>query len=68
MGVDHSNAAPQGRESVRLTSTRVYDSGPLLFLLDLSHMPGGVCGSWPALLVSFFFFFFWPCFFPCLSA
>ena len=45
-GVDSSNQAPNGRASVRLTSNKSYQSG--LFILDVEHMPGGVCGTWPA--------------------
>jgi hypothetical protein len=48
VGVDSSNVASgSGRQSVRLTSTASYTHG--LFVLDLAHMPGSVCGSWPAL-------------------
>ncbi|TKA77836.1 hypothetical protein B0A49_01444 [Cryomyces minteri] len=46
MGVDHTNVTPNGRPSVRLTSTKSYNSG--LIILDLNHMPGGICGTWPA--------------------
>lgn len=46
MGVDHINMAPNGRASVRVTSNKSYNSG--LVILDLAHMPGGVCGTWPA--------------------
>ncbi|KAL4898215.1 putative endo-1,3(4)-beta-glucanase [Aspergillus ambiguus] len=46
MGVDYKNAATSGRESVRITSKKSYTHG--LFVLDLAHMPGGVCGTWPA--------------------
>lgn len=45
MGVDHTNIAPSGRNSVRLTSNKVYNKG--LIVLDLAHMPEG-CGTWPA--------------------
>jgi hypothetical protein len=48
VGVDSSHVASgSGRQSVRLTSTASYTHG--LFVLDLAHMPGSVCGSWPAL-------------------
>ena len=47
MGVDYTNQAPDGRSSVRLTSNKSYNSGSLV-ILDLQHMPGGVCGTWPA--------------------
>ncbi|KAF7712789.1 Endo-1,3(4)-beta-glucanase [Penicillium ucsense] len=47
IGVDAEHqASGSGRQSVRLTSTRSYGHG--LFILDLAHMPGGVCGTWPA--------------------
>jgi len=46
MGVDHTNNAPNGRNSVRITSISSWKSG--LFILILSHVPGGQCGSWPA--------------------
>lgn len=46
MGVDHDNVAPSaGRPSVRITSTKSYNSG--LVILDAAHMPEG-CGTWPA--------------------
>ncbi|KAJ4988249.1 beta-1,3-endoglucanase [Stagonosporopsis vannaccii] len=35
-----------GRESVRLEGKTEYNKG--LFVLDLKHMPGGICGTWPA--------------------
>ncbi|KAK5058730.1 hypothetical protein LTR84_010994 [Exophiala bonariae] len=47
MGVDHTNVASgSGRQSVRLTSKKSYTHG--LIILDASHMPGGICGTWPA--------------------
>ncbi|KAE8148020.1 concanavalin A-like lectin/glucanase domain-containing protein [Aspergillus avenaceus] len=46
MGVDHTNVAGDGRPSVRITSNKSYNQG--LFILDLAHMPGSVCGTWPA--------------------
>ncbi|KAJ5247762.1 Endo-1-3(4)-beta-glucanase [Penicillium chermesinum] len=47
LGVDTSNVASSpGRQSVRLTSKKAYNHG--LVILDLEHMPGSVCGSWPA--------------------
>ncbi len=50
MGVDHTNiATSSGRASVRLTSQKSYNHG--LVILDLAHMPGGICGTWPALYV-----------------
>lgn len=47
IGVDYQNEAPNGRPSVRLTSNKAYNSGSLV-ILDLQHMPGGICGTWPA--------------------
>lgn len=47
MGVDSTNQAPSGRNSVRLTSNKSYGTGSLI-ILDLAHMPGGICGTWPA--------------------
>lgn len=48
VGVDYTNVASgAGRNSVRLTSNSVYNHG--LIVLDLAHMPGGICGTWPAL-------------------
>lgn len=50
MGVDFKNVASgRGRSSVRLTSNKAYDSG--LIIADIEHMPGGICGTWPALYV-----------------
>jgi len=47
MGVDFTNkASAPGRQSVRLTSKKTYTHG--LIILDLAHMPGGICGTWPA--------------------
>ena len=46
MGADHNTTTSGGRPSVRIQSKQAYNSG--LFILDLSHMPGGECASWPA--------------------
>ena len=47
MGVDYSNiASGPGRNSLRLESTKTYTHG--LIILDLAHMPGGICATWPA--------------------
>jgi hypothetical protein len=47
VGVDYTTAHPtNGRNSVRLTSNKAYTHG--LFIADISHMPGGICGTWPA--------------------
>jgi len=48
IGVDYTNVASgSGRRSVRISSKNSYTHG--LIILDLSHMPGGICGTWPAL-------------------
>lgn len=48
MGVDFTNpASGRGRRSVRLESKNTYEHG--LIVIDLAHMPGSVCGTWPAL-------------------
>ncbi|RMJ25310.1 hypothetical protein PHISP_03842 [Aspergillus sp. HF37] len=49
MGVDWTTTlSPNGpgRNSVRIESKEAYETG--LFILDLEHMPGSACGSWPA--------------------
>jgi len=46
MGVDYTNMAPSGRQSVRVTSKASYNQG--LIILDLAHMPDSTCGLWPA--------------------
>lgn len=46
MGVDYHNVTHDGRPSVRITSKKSYNHG--LFIGDFQHMPGGVCGTWPA--------------------
>jgi hypothetical protein len=48
IGVDstHTYNTSYGRPSVRINSTKTYNHG--LFIADISHIPGGVCGTWPA--------------------
>jgi hypothetical protein len=46
IGVDHTNVASGGRNSVRITSKKSYNQG--LIIIDLEHMPGSICGTWPA--------------------
>jgi hypothetical protein len=47
MGVDYQNqSSTAGRNAIRLESKRSYTHG--LFVLDLSHIPDNVCGTWPA--------------------
>ena len=47
MGVDSKNVATgRGRDSIRISSKKSYNHG--LIILDLAHMPGGQCGTWPA--------------------
>ncbi|KAE8419591.1 putative endo-1,3(4)-beta-glucanase [Aspergillus pseudocaelatus] len=49
MGVDYqTELSPNGpgRDSVRIESKDYYDEG--LYIIDLQHMPGSACGTWPA--------------------
>ncbi|KAG9236751.1 glycoside hydrolase family 16 protein [Amylocarpus encephaloides] len=48
MGVDSSTFNPPapGRASVRVSSKKAYTHG--LFIADIAHMPGSICGVWPA--------------------
>lgn len=46
MGVDYNSTSDTGRQSVRITSKKSYNKG--LFVADIAHMPGGICGVWPA--------------------
>ncbi|RDW91925.1 hypothetical protein BP5796_01319 [Coleophoma crateriformis] len=49
MGVDYTSTlttAGVGRNSVRITSKSNFTHG--LIISDISHMPGPVCGTWPA--------------------
>ena len=47
IGVDSTTKSPlNGRASVRLSSKKTYDKG--LIIADIAHMPGGICGVWPA--------------------
>nr|ARV79861.1 GH family 16 beta-1,3-glucosyltransferase [Paecilomyces sp. 'thermophila'] len=49
LGVDHTNTLSLtdiGRKSVRLESTDKIDHG--LVIADIKHMPGSICGAWPA--------------------
>jgi hypothetical protein len=53
IGVDHSNtieASQRGRPSVRIESRVQYTHG--LIIGSFWNMPGGECGTWPALYVS----------------
>jgi len=46
-GVDSVNVASRSsRSSIRVESKNSYNHG--LIILDLEHMPGGICGTWPA--------------------
>lgn len=48
MGVDaKAVASGRGRSSVRIETKESYDGG--LIAIDVAHMPGGICGTWPAL-------------------
>ncbi|KAF7169730.1 hypothetical protein CNMCM5623_002382 [Aspergillus felis] len=49
MGVDYENTLNPngpGRESVRIETKNYYTQG--LYVIDLEHMPGSICGTWPA--------------------
>ncbi|KAL4925962.1 putative GPI anchored endo-1,3(4)-beta-glucanase [Aspergillus undulatus] len=49
MGVDYDTvltADGPGRESIRIESNEYYDKG--LYVVDIKHMPGSICGTWPA--------------------
>ncbi|KAI9734054.1 MAG: hypothetical protein M1818_006992 [Claussenomyces sp. TS43310] len=50
MGIDNKTVltgiSTRGRASVRLESKKQYTTG--LFIADIQHMPGNICGSWPA--------------------
>ncbi|KAF2121932.1 concanavalin A-like lectin/glucanase domain-containing protein, partial [Lophiotrema nucula] len=46
LGVDYQNKDPAGRMSVRAESNKTFGQG--LLIADLAHMPGSICGSWPA--------------------
>ena len=46
LGVDPAALSSTGRNSMRITSKKAFNKG--LFIIDLLHMPGSACGSWPA--------------------
>ncbi|KAJ5668682.1 endo-1-3(4)-beta-glucanase [Penicillium macrosclerotiorum] len=49
IGVDHTttlSTTGKGRDSVRIGSKKYYDHS--LIIADIAHMPGSICGSWPA--------------------
>ncbi|EGP87163.1 putative endo-beta-1,3(4)-glucanase [Zymoseptoria tritici IPO323] len=46
MFVDSNNVTPKGRPSVRIKTSKVYNQA--LIVIDMDHMPGGICGTWPA--------------------
>ncbi|KAL8958387.1 MAG: hypothetical protein Q9183_005848, partial [Haloplaca sp. 2 TL-2023] len=47
LSVDSENVATgRGRKSVRLTSKASYNHA--LVIIDVGHMPGNICGVWPA--------------------
>lgn len=55
MGVDHTTTLQTngaGRESVRISSKKTFTHG--LFIADIAHMPGTICGAWPACKFLFF--------------
>lgn len=48
MGVDYNTplSGNENRSAVRIEGNDQYTHG--LFITDLAHMPGGICGTWPA--------------------
>ncbi|KAJ5163964.1 Concanavalin A-like lectin/glucanases superfamily [Penicillium coprophilum] len=50
LGVDYATKldpkGKKGRDSVRIGSKKYYDQS--LVIADIAHMPGSVCGTWPA--------------------
>ncbi|RMZ90832.1 hypothetical protein DV736_g1915, partial [Chaetothyriales sp. CBS 134916] len=46
MGVDSTEVAPEGRGAVRVSSRQSFQHA--LVIADIAHMPGGICGTWPA--------------------
>ncbi|KAL2408930.1 putative endo-1,3(4)-beta-glucanase [Exophiala dermatitidis] len=48
LGVDwwSLNVTPDGRPSTRVESKDTFNHS--LWIADIKHMPGGICGSWPA--------------------
>ncbi|KAN0104960.1 glycoside hydrolase family 16 protein [Hyaloscypha variabilis] len=51
IGVDDENVLVPygvGRDSVRISSTKSWGIGTLV-VVDLAHVPGGQCGTWPAM-------------------
>ncbi|KAL2802844.1 concanavalin A-like lectin/glucanase domain-containing protein [Aspergillus granulosus] len=49
LGVDYDTVlspSGPGRESIRIESNEYYDQG--LYVVDIQHMPGSICGTWPA--------------------
>jgi hypothetical protein len=47
MGADYTTVNPSaGRASTRVTGNKAYTHG--LFIADIAHMPGSICGLWPA--------------------
>ena len=54
MGVDSTTVLDPngaGRQSVRISTQKSWNHG--LFIADINHMPGGVCGIWPACKLCF---------------
>ncbi|RMZ83979.1 hypothetical protein DV737_g1281, partial [Chaetothyriales sp. CBS 132003] len=46
MGVDSTGVTPEGRGAVRVSSRQSFQHA--LVIADIAHMPGGICGTWPA--------------------
>ncbi|KAF2435695.1 hypothetical protein EJ08DRAFT_285652 [Tothia fuscella] len=45
-GVDSTSVTKDGRMSIRIESKKSYSTG--LIIADIAHMPGSICGTWPA--------------------
>lgn len=48
LGVDHTGVATGGRNSVRITTNATFSNGALV-VVDVLHMPLGLCATWGAL-------------------
>jgi hypothetical protein len=52
IGVDYQTVLNPGggvgRDSVRISSKQTWGTGSLV-VVDLAHVPGGQCGTWPAM-------------------
>ena len=58
IGVDHTNKVNgnQGRKSIQIMSKKNWTEA--LWIGDIQHMPGGLCGVWPGITILQLFFCF----------